>query len=121
MTRTINCGHCRGTHPDIATIKACATGNLFPCHWAVEKFVGSPDERWLQVVDCGADAIATERGWTCAAGHEHVNIETRHAERWDYVEDFGEAMNLARAGVEPLTMSGHLVTGPASFAPTGRF
>ena len=66
----------------------------------------------------GAEAIATARGWTCAAGHEHVTAEARHAEGWEYAECYDEAKALAAAGVEPLTMSGHLVTGPQSFAPT---
>lgn len=124
MSHLINCGHCEGSHATTAAVKACSQGNLFTCHWAVERYEGWTDEEtgesesWLVTVDCGADAIATERGWTCTNGHEHVNMETRHNERWDYAEDAGEAMNLMLAGVEPFTMDGHLVTSPADFAPT---
>lgn len=116
------CGKCGGKHDSVAATRACHTGDLFACHWMVEKWVGWTDEETgqsegdMQVVDCGAEAIATERGWTCAAGHEHVTAEARHAEGWEYAEDWGEAKNLAAAGVEPLTMSGHVVLGPQSFA-----
>ena len=123
---TIKCGKCSTPatavrHTSVAAVKACHDGTLFTCHWAVEKWIGWVDEETgeadgdMQIVDCGADAIATERGWTCTAGHEHVNIDTRMAEGWDYAQEYGEAMDLARAGVEPRTMTGHIVLGQRSF------
>lgn len=121
---SIRCGHCSASHTSTAAVKACSQGNLFTCHWTVERYVGWTDDETgysegeMRFEDCGADAIATERGWTCAAGHEHVSIEARHNEDWEYAEDYDEARNLALAGVEPLTMSGHLVLGPQSFAPS---
>jgi hypothetical protein len=117
----IRCGKCGERHSSAAAVKACHEGNLFACHWAVEKPVGWTDEEtgdaewWTEVADCGAEAIATERGWTCEAGHEHVNMQTQHDEGWTYVEEYGEAMDVARAGVEPRTISGHVVLGPQSF------
>lgn len=122
---TIKCGHCTSTHPSAAVVKACSQGLLFTCHWAVERpfrWVEDPETGELFDVeggtfDCGADAIGSERGWTCTAGHEHVNTQTRHDEGWDYAEEYGEALNMALAGIEPLTMDGHLVLGPQSFAP----
>lgn len=119
----IRCAHCKGRHSSVAAIAACSKGLLFACHWLVERYVGWTDEETgesdgeMQTLDCGAEAIATERGWTCAAGHEHVNVQTRHAEGWDFAEEYGEAMDLAMAGVEPRTMSGHSVLGPQSFQP----
>ena len=127
MAHQIQCGHCHQSHASIAAVKACAAGNLFPCHWAVEfpgRWVVVDDETgesdYIEggIRDCGADAIATERGWTCAVGHEHVNTQTRWNEGWDYAEDAGEAMNLVRAGRQPFTMDGHLATSPADFAPS---
>lgn len=114
---TIKCGHCTKTHTATDAVKACSQGNLFPCHWAVKRYVGDPDEPWLTTVDCGADAIATERGWTCNAGHEHVTMETRLDEGWDYAEDADEAMDMARAGVQPFTMDGHVATSSRDFVP----
>lgn len=110
---TIACGHCHEHHASVAAVRACSQeATIAPCHWLVE--VSTEDGR--AVVECGAEAIFTERGYTCAAGHQHVNAQARHAEGWDYAESWGEAMDLARAGVEPLTMDGHLVTAPADFA-----
>lgn len=112
------CGKCAKTHSSIASYKACHTGDLFSCHWMVQRYVGDPDEPWLTVVDCGAEAIATERGWTCAAGHEHVTMQARHDEGWDYAEDAGEAHAMVGAGVTPFTMDGRIATSPADFVPT---
>lgn len=127
MSHRITCGHCSQVHATIEGVKACHGGaHIGTCGWLVER-----SGRWVEHDDdpgdgvyveggpseCGAEAMFDERGWRCVAGHEHVSMEARHAEGWDYAEDFGEAMNLARAGVEPLTMSGHVVLGPQSFAP----
>lgn len=109
---TITCGHCRETHRSVAAVRACSQGvPVFPCGWLV--MIATEDGP--AAVECGADAEATDRGWTCAAGHEHVTAEARHREGWDYAEDAGEAMNMVRAGVEPRTMDGHLATSPAAF------
>lgn len=121
---SIACGHCQQPHTSVAAVKACSTNDLFACHWAVERYEGWVDEEtgeaesWLVTVDCGAEAISTERGWTCAAGHQHVSMQARADEGWDYAEEYGEAMTMAMAGIEPLTMTGHIVLGPQSFAPT---
>lgn len=120
---SIRCGKCAETHASVDAVKACHAGNLFTCHWLVEiPFRWVTDEETGEVFDveahtrdCGAEAIATERGWTCAAGHEHVTAEARRNEGWDYAEEYGEAADLALAGVEPRTMSGHIVTSPSDF------
>jgi hypothetical protein len=122
----IKCGKCSTSatavhHTSVAAVKACHEGNLFDCHWAVERWIGWTDEETgysegdTQIVDCAAEAIATERGWTCAAGHEHVTMQARHDEGWDHAEEYGEAMAMALAGIEPRTMSGHVVLGQRSF------
>jgi len=121
----IRCAKCHQRHTSVAAVRACHEGTLTTCHWAVQRWVGWVDEETgesdgdMQVVDCGAEAVVTDRGWTCAAGHEHVTMEARHAEGWDYAEEYGEARDLALAGVEPRTMSGHAVTSPADFLPIG--
>lgn len=125
----IKCGKCGERHGSAAAVAACYVGALFACHWMVERpgrWVAYVDDETGEEVgdyieggieDCGAEAIASERGWSCAAGHEHVNVQSRVAEGWDYAEEYGEARDLAFAGVEPRTMSGHAVLGPQSFAP----
>jgi hypothetical protein len=124
---TITCGKCQTTHQSIDAVRACHDGaTIATCGWLVERYQGWVDEEtgegesWLVTVDCGAECIYDERGYRCAAGHEHVNMETRHREQWDYAEDAGEAMNLMRAGVQPFTMDGHIATSPADFAWAGR-
>lgn len=99
---SITCGNCKNTHHSAAAVRACHTGNLFPCHWGVE----DADEDGQFIRDCAAEAIATERGWTCAAGHEHVTMEARHAERWDYAEDGVEAGRMAMHGMGAVHMDG---------------
>lgn len=115
----IRCGNCQEPHRSVEAIKACHGGaTILACGWLVATFRSfGEDEVWPDTVECGAEAILTERGYSCAAGHEHVTMEARHAEGWDYAEDYDEAKALAFAGVEPLTMSGHLVTGPRDFDP----
>lgn len=124
MAHQIQCGHCRQPHTSVAAVKACAGGNLFPCHWLVERpgrtvYDDQGNCDWIEgsVGDCGAEAIATDRGWTCAVGHEHVTAQARWTEGWDYAADAGEAMDLVRAGRQPFTMDGHLATSPADFVP----
>lgn len=107
MTTSIICGKCRETHGSVDAIRACYAGNLHKCDWLVERTVSWFDEEtgdgegYDVIEDCGAEAIVTDRGFTCAAGHEHTYAEIRHAEGWDYAEDPDEAARLARAGTEP--------------------
>lgn len=110
----MKCGNCGQTTESVETVKACFAGQREPCGWVVP---AGYNEDGACYADCGAHVTFTERGWSCEAGHEHVSMEARHAEGWEYAEDYGEAMNLAHAGVEPLTMSGNVVTGPESFTP----
>ncbi len=129
-THRIRCANCDGAHTSVAAIAACHLGALTTCGWLVEHPGRWVDAEWTNhdgtteatsdyieggLADCGAETIHTARGWTCAHGHEHVNIDTRLAEGWDHAEDYDEALGMARAGVEPRTMSGHTVLGPRSF------
>ena len=114
---SIRCGKCANTHTSSDAVRACYEGRLFTCHWLIEApghYVVVDEETgeadWIEggVVDCNAEAIATERGWTCAAGHEHVTMQARHAEGWDYAHDAEEAKRLAVAGVDAVDMQGRV-------------
>lgn len=101
----MKCGKCKDGHGSVAAVKACYAGaTVSACTWLVERWFhsGDPDDGGYQaVVDCGAEAIFTDRGFECAAGHSHVVAEVRSAEGWDYAEDHGEAEILAKWGTEP--------------------
>lgn len=125
MTHTIICKN-HGTedrrHGSAATVRACFDGaEIGTCGWLVRRTRSWVDdetgygESWDVEEDCGAECVFDERGYRCAAGHEHVNMQTRATEGWDYAEEYGEAQALAFAGVEPRTMDGHLVISPADF------
>jgi hypothetical protein len=103
------CGNCKGSHVLAAEGRACYAGNRYPCYWLIEV----DTEDGPSVVECGAWAIETNRGFTCEAGHSHVNCEIRAREGWDYASDPFEARNLMKYGTFPMTMDG---TGPAEIA-----
>lgn len=84
--------------------QALAAGKeVFPCSWAVEVHGHAgphefdpeygdcvrclPFEDGPRIEDCGAPAVADARGFRCAAGHEHVNMEARANEGWDYFDN----------------------------------
>lgn len=65
--------------------KAAATGDqVFPCGWLIEALVDDFDGAHVAIIECGAPAVGTDRGFTCSVGHGHVNMETRSNEGWDY-------------------------------------
>lgn len=115
---TVKCGSCRSRHFTADEVLRCyvAAGkieNLFICGWQYEGAIatGDPDEPFYRgVIEC--DAIATIRadgsGFDCAVGHSHTNAQARQEQGWEYCEDFAEAERLARLGIEPRTMDGHL-------------
>ena len=109
----MTCPNCQAPSESAASVRACYAGQREACGWEMAK---GWNEDGRVYGPCGAHVTFTERGWTCEAGHEHVSMQARHAEGWDFAEEYGEAMAMARAGVEPRTMSGHVVTGPESFA-----
>lgn len=108
------CGNCKNKHVSAADGRACYAGKfapfIAPCSWLVQDY----GEDGPCVRECGADATVTERGFTCTAGHSHVDAEYREREGWDYAHDPQEARQLMKAGVFPMTMDG---TGPSEIAP----
>ena len=112
----ILCGHCHDYHHSVAQVQVCGTSRYtdpqtghthapaWPCSWLMEFADG--ESGWA-VRECGHPAFHTERGHTCAAGHEHVCEEVRHAEGWDYADD-DEAAALAAAGITPVGMDGRV-------------
>jgi hypothetical protein len=102
--------HCGQRHDLVAEARACQQVEIASCHWLVEEFT----EDGVRHVDCGANAVYTQRGWRCTQGHSHVYSEFRAKEGWDYSDGPHDAKNLARFGIFPMTMDG---TGPAEIAP----
>lgn len=109
------CGKCKAPAESAATVQACYAGERVPCGWLVEypgtyvevEMDGEHFSDWIEggVKECGAHVTFTDRGWSCEAGHEHVSMEARHAEGWEYAECYDEAQALAAAGVEPVHIS----------------
>lgn len=102
----IKCGHCSKTHANLAVVRACSQGNVFTCHWLVERLAdGHPEDAPEMIVtDCGADAFGDASGWTCQAGHSHVSLQTRHEQGWDYADE-DEALGMLATGAEPVRMA----------------
>lgn len=114
---TIRCGnravHAETTHHEsVAAVRACHRGETHPCNWLIEIPAGwVPEiEDWMEarVEECGATSWELEdgRGWTCAAGHEHISAEVRDREGWDYADGPEEARRLAKVGVASVGMDG---------------
>lgn len=105
------CLHCNGQHHYADTARACQQGYTSVCTDLVQVPAGS---RWEELPDdeeggywwdwdayqrtCGATAISDERGYHCEAGHDHVNLQTRLGEGWDYAGDEAEAAGRASYG-----------------------
>ena len=116
---TIICANCKATHESVHAVRACHDGaTIDRCTWLVERVHSYVDEEtgeWWggedgpSIEDCGAEAIYTDRGFECAAGHSHVHAEIRWQEGWEYAADRGEAESLSKYGTEPRD----LVTGGA--------
>jgi hypothetical protein len=110
-------GQCPGWHETAEAVRRCyvAAGRidgLWTCGWQFEGAIatGDPDEPYYRgILEC--DAPARERadgsGYDCEAGHEHTYAEARQAQGWDYADE-DEAAGLAKAGVEPRTMTGQV-------------
>lgn len=115
---TVRCGSCRSRHVTADQVLRCyvAKGlikDTWPCGWQYEGLIatGDPDEPFYRgIVECDAPARlrADGTGYGCLVGHEHTYAEARQAQGWDYAEDDDEAKNLAKAGVEPRTMTGQV-------------
>ena len=118
----VRCGSCKDRHPSAYLVLCCyvAAGKVdgaWPCSWLVEAALatGDPDEPFYPaIVECGAPARyrADGTGYDCEAGHEHTDAQARQAQGWDYAGDDGEALLLARAGVEPREVDGHVWVRP---------
>lgn len=112
----IRCGHCDLSHHTVAQVRVCGTGvyvdpetgivreGCAPCTWLIDTLQYDEDGQKI-IRDCGHPAWSDERGWRCAAGHEHVYGEVRATEGWDYADD-DEAAALAANGVVPVQMDG---------------
>jgi hypothetical protein len=103
-------------------------GETWECTWQVDLPIsvvcprtceceGQHGEIWAEngghwITECGATAHATERGWYCDAGHEHIDMAVRNAEGWDYFDD--DEVDAIRTGrflpnVAPRDMQGRPV------------
>lgn len=93
-------------HRTVEGVRRCYQGTAFPCTWAMEV----PTEDGPVVRECydvtGAMGWENPRGWECESGHEHVSMEVRHAEGWEYCEDDGDVKRVAAAGLVPVGMDG---------------
>ena len=105
------CGHCERQHHYADTARACSQGRTFVCDWLVELPGTEETDYQPRVVECGSTAISDERGFHCEAGHEHVELEVRLAEGWDYASDEQEAAGRAGYGYESRLPDGHLFMG----------
>ncbi|WP_433259269.1 hypothetical protein ACQPYK_49690 (plasmid) [Streptosporangium sp. CA-135522] len=103
----IKCGNCSNRHFSVTSVRMCYQyGGVLPCDWLIDTRRYTEDGEPI-IVACGADAWTTDRGWRCAAGHEHVSAEVRDREGWDYVTE-DEAEGFARnTGRVPVLMNGH--------------
>jgi hypothetical protein len=109
---------CHGSHATREDVYRCwvAAGRiagLWSCGWQYEGAVatGDPDEPYYRgILECDAPTRMYQdgTGYSCTDGHDHTFAEARQAQGWDYCEDSDEATQLARAGVEPRTMTGQI-------------
>jgi hypothetical protein len=102
---------CPGEHATAYEVFCCyvTAGKIegvFPCSWLMEV----PGEDGPYHVECGAPSrmYSDGTGYSCALGHSHTDAQARQAQGWDYAADAGEAEQLARAFVEPRTMTGQV-------------
>jgi hypothetical protein len=118
MREGITCGN----HPEAATeVKHLSVEAVRQCHLNPETFActrliertnlieapeGETWEPYTSIVECGALAWPTDRGWECDAGHDHVDAQTRQQEGWDYAHDGQEAAQLRKQGVGAVAMNG---------------
>jgi hypothetical protein len=113
---TIKCGSCRSRHLTKEQVLSCYVEagkieGMWLCGWQYKGLIatGDPDEPYYEgILECDAPARmrADGTGYDCLRGHEHTTAEARQAQGWEYCEDDDEAKQLARAGVEPRTMTG---------------
>lgn len=93
-------------HRTVEGVRRCHAGTAGPCDWQVQVLT----EDGYVVRSCydetGAVLWETARGSVCESGHEHVRMEVRHAEGWDYAEDDGDVRSLAAGGLMPVGMDG---------------
>ncbi len=101
----ISCGNCGKSHSTVEGVRRCHPGEqVAPCDWLYG--AGLDEDGEGIVLECGTDSWITERGWACANGHEHVSLQVRMAEGWDYAGDEGEAFLLRQHGVDAVAMDG---------------
>lgn len=106
----IKCGKCGHRHSSVDGVRKCHQGiEIWQCQWLVSF---GWHEDYEVILPCEADSWlifnedGSERGYECAAGHDHVYCEARHAEGWDYAADELEAEGLRRNGIDAVSMRG---------------
>lgn len=112
------CGNCKNKHRDAADGRACYGGQsvpvVGPCTWLVQRRYLDFDyiEQTMEV-ECGAEALYTDEGFTCAAGHSHINADVMAQRGLVYVDSPEEAYVIGYYHPEltPISMDGtHEVT-----------
>ena len=106
-------GQERHEHASVAEVQECYQAahdvmrgvEVWRCGWLLE---GRYDDGSRYSYPCEAPTryVGDRGGYECTAGHNHVPVEVRMEQGWDYAGDEGEAYLLGRAGVLPVGMDG---------------
>jgi hypothetical protein len=83
------------------------------CDWLIERreFDGMDVAEWI--AECGAVLVYTDDRWECLAGHEHVSMQAREREGWDYAEDAYDAAVITQGGRAAVPMGPGTYIDPA--------
>lgn len=79
---------------DMTATSTTPAPRTFPCSWLVEVPTASlypPEAEWYPdsaadvytIVECGAEAVETEHGWACDAGHCYRGLEIESRLDWE--------------------------------------
>jgi len=113
VPHTIRCtskwGTCNGAHATAGEVKDCwrkvRTPGAFPCSWLIELRY---DDGSIYHAECGALSLETAHGYSCEAGHSHMDMQYMAERGMAYAEDSEEARRLISVGVQPLDMQGRV-------------
>jgi hypothetical protein len=101
---------CPGYHEKTWQVQECFAAKrdgAWPCSWLIQLL----GEDGYYTVPCGRPTRYTDKAtgaYECLGGHDFIPAQTRSEEGWEYAEDDDEAAQLAKAGVEPRTLTGQL-------------